>query len=413
MLITTRFSDFKGDYPVEVLGMSESESHELIAETAHSLNIQKLVTSEYRADLYRESYGHPYVMKMLLGEVAKAGRIQRIERVISGRSDVVDALFERTFAGLSPAAKHVFITLSNWRSTVPQLAVEAVMLRPQNEKFDVEAAIEELRRSSLIELGTSTDGNTFLSVPLVASIFGKKKLAVSPDKTSAEANTEILRFLGATQANDLQRGIEPRIRAMFSQIAGRVTKDPEKLAEYLPIMEFVASKFAPAWLLLASIFEQPGAGPDLAKAKDCIRHYLEQTPRSEEQRPAWKKLTEYCACTNDPVGETQAVVEMCELPHTPFSEISNAANRINNLFSLKQFLDTYERNILARRLAALMESRIAEGNATDCSRLAWLFRRLQDEQKAQQMVKRGLEIEPANEYCVKLGVKLNIPPPSE
>lgn len=409
VLITTRFSDFKGDYPVEVSGMSETEAQELINETAYGLNIHKLLTPEYRSELYRESYGHPYVIKILLGEVAKAGHIQKIERIISGRTDIVEALFERTFAGLSPPAKHVFMTLSNWRSAIPQVAVEAVMLRPQNEKFDVDSAIEELRRSSFIEVGTSADGNAFLNVPLVAAIFGKRKLSVSPEKSSVEANTEILRFLGASQLSDLRQGIEPRVRAMFTQIAARVSKEKQKLQEYLPIMEFIASKFSPAWLLLARIYEESGEDVRFAKAKDSIRHYLEQTPKTEAQRPAWKRLTDYCSRTEDSVGEMQALVEMCELPDTPFNELSNAANRINGLFAFRQFLNMHERNILVRRLATLMESRITEGNATDCSRLAWLLMRLQDEDKARQMVKRGLELEPLNEHCQRLNDKLAQP----
>ena len=41
ILITTRFSDFKGDYPVEVLGMSELEAKQLIDETAHRFEHQE------------------------------------------------------------------------------------------------------------------------------------------------------------------------------------------------------------------------------------------------------------------------------------------------------------------------------------------------------------------------------------
>lgn len=407
VLITTRFSDFKGDYPIEVLGMSEPEAQQLIDETAHGLGIRKMLTPECRADLVRESYGHPYVIKILLGEIAKAGHAQKVERIISGRTDVVEALFERTFAGLSPAAKRVFMTLCNWRSLVPQVAVEAVMLRPQNEKFEVDTAIEELRRSSLVEAGTSKDGSVFLAVPLVAALFGKKKLKVSPEKSAVEANTEILRFLGAVQPGDVQRGIEPRIQAMFRQMAERVNQDPQQLPEYLPVMELVASKFSPAWLLLARIFEESQSDPKLTRAKECVRHFLEQTPRSEQQRAAWKKLTEYCNRSCDSIGEMEALVEMCELPNTPFPDLSNAANRINSLFAFRQFLDTYERMIPVRRLATLMESRITEGTATDYSRLAWLYMHLQDEAKAYDLANHGLQREPGHDYCEKLVARLS------
>jgi NB-ARC domain len=406
VFITTRYSDFKGDYPLEVFGMSESEAEQLITETAYSLGVKKLMTSSYRRELYRESDGHPYVMKILLGEVAKARQLQKIERIISSRTDILEALFERTYAGLTPAAKLLFMTLSNWRSTLPQLAVEAVMLRPQNEKFDVEAALEELKRSSFVEARASTDGNIFLTVPLVAAIFGKRKLAVSAEKTFVDSNTEILRFLGAAQKTDIQHGIGPRVRAMFGHIAEIVSRNRERLMEYLPVMEFVANRYPPAWLLLARLYEETKVDGFLERAKEAVTRYLELTPRSEDQRAAWKKLAESCRLTDDWNGELHALVGMSELPDTSLEDISNSANRMNGLFATHQFLVVEERNVLVARLARKMEDNIDDANATDRSRLAWLYLRLHDEEKARDMVEMGLKLEPSNEYYLRLKEKL-------
>jgi hypothetical protein len=405
VFITTRFSDFKGDYPVEVFGMSETESYQLMNETAHNLGVRKFLTPEYRQELFRESDGHPYVMKILLGEVAKAGRPQKVERIISARADILEALFERTYAGLTPAAKLVFMILSNWRSTLPQLAVEAVMLRPQNEKFDAEAALEELKRSSFVEARTSADGDIFLTVPFVAAIFGKRKLAVSADKSVVESNTEILRFLGAAQKTDIQRGIGPRVGAMFGQIAEKVAKNSDKLTEYKPVMEFVANKYPPAWLLLARLFEESKIDGDLARAKEAVRHYLELANNSEDQRAAWKKLAEYCRRTDDWNGEIHALVGMSELSGTSLEDVSNAANRLNSLFKTHQFLFDHERDLLVARLACVMETHMDQADATDCSRLAWLYLRIREDAKARSVAERGLKLNPANEYCLKLREK--------
>jgi len=407
VFLTTRFSDFKGDYPIEVFGMSSTEAEELINDTAHALGIRKLLTPEYRRELFRESDGHPYVIKILLGEVAKAGRLQKVERIISGRTDILEALFERTYAGLTPAAKIVFMTLSNWRSTVPELAVQAVMLRPQNEKLDIEAALDELKRSSFVEARTSEEQTVFLTVPLVASVFGRRKLSVSAEKTLIEANTEILRFLGAGQRTDIARGIGPRIRAMFGQIAEKIAKNRERITEYLPILEFIANRYPNAWLLLARLFEETEVDQPLDRAKDAVRHYLELTPKSEDQIPAWKKLAEYCRRTRDWNGEINALVSMSELPGTSFEDISNAANHLNSLFVNHQFLPSEERNLLVERLASTMELRMEGAGATDCSRLAWLYLRLRQEEKARTFVNRGLAREPLNDYCQKLKEKLD------
>jgi hypothetical protein len=409
VFITSRFSDFRGAYPIEVSGMSEAEALKLIQEAAHRLGVQKCITPEYSERLYRESCGHPYVLKILVGEFANAGKPQDPERVISTKEDILDALFERTYARLSPTGKHVFLTLSNWRSMIPQVGIEAVLLRPQTEHLDVEAAIEEVQRSSLIEVNRAKDGSVFLSVPLAAAVFGRRKMLVSPQRSSVEANMEILRLFGAAQSSDLVRGVEPRIRMLFSQIAARVRVRVADLQQYLPVLEFLAYKFPPAWMLLARLFEETTGEDAAERAKEAVRRYLEATPRSEAQRDAWKKLAEYCLKTGDALGEMHAQVELCEIPNIAFAEISNAANRLNSLFTTYQVLDFDERNILVTRLASLMEARVDEGNATDCSRLAWLYLKLRDEGKARAIVERGLQMEPGNEFCGRLRAKLDNP----
>jgi NB-ARC domain-containing protein len=406
ILITTRVRDFKGDYPVDVFGMTESECRQLIDDTAFHLNIRKLLTEEYKQQLIRETEGHPYAIKILLGEVAKAGKLQKVERIISGRSEVLEALFERTFASLSPAAKHVFLTLASWRSVVPQLAVEAIMLRPSNERFDVDAAITELKRSSFIETAEAKDGTIFLYVPLVAAIFGKGKLAVSPLKTTIEANTEFLRMLGAAQKTDLQHGIGPRIRTMFGRIAASSAKEGKTLDEYLPIMEFVARGYPPAWQLISQLHEESAQEDSNSKAKEAILRFLQVNPKSEEKRAAWKKLSELCGISGDWMGEIHALVEMCEIPGTAFIDISNSANRLNNLLHHYQFIGMDEKPILVRRLADLMNDRIGEGDSTDCSRLAWLYLHLNDSRRASELAEAGLRMEPRDEHCLKIKRRL-------
>ena len=58
-LITTRLRDFKGDYPLEVLGMDDEEASELVRQTAASLGVAALLTSDYVKELISQSAGHP------------------------------------------------------------------------------------------------------------------------------------------------------------------------------------------------------------------------------------------------------------------------------------------------------------------------------------------------------------------
>ena len=71
ILITTRLSDFKGDYPIEVEGMIEEESRKLIKKTASSLQTEELLTPNIVNKIISQSKGHPYVIKILVGELKK------------------------------------------------------------------------------------------------------------------------------------------------------------------------------------------------------------------------------------------------------------------------------------------------------------------------------------------------------
>ncbi len=410
VLITTRFREFKGDYPIEVLGMNESESEELILSTSQSLEIAHLLTESYKTELYQESNGHPYVMKVLLGEVAKAGKIVRVERIVAARDDILDALFERTFSGLSPVAKRVFLTMCSWRSSIPLLALEAVLLRPINERMDVESAVEELSRSSFVELTSSKEDNElFVTVPLAASVFGKKKLSTYGMKSAVESDLQLLHAFGAAQQSDINRGVGPRIEKLYRHIAERISLSQTTMEESLPILELVATKFPRAWLLLAKLYQEIDSRYT-DKAKECARRFIETSPQDKnELSSAWGYLAQLCSQTEDWTGEIQALVEMCQLPNISFYEISNSVNRVNLLFNQQFYvLDSEEKRIISRKLAEVMEGRIFdEGDATDCSRLAWLLVRLKDENKAKQIIDHGLSIEPDNEYCKKFLNRLN------
>jgi hypothetical protein len=412
ILVTTRHREFKGDYAVDVKGMTDDESVELIDSTASRLGITHLLSSEYRQRLTDESGGHPYVLRILLGEVAKAGRTKPVERILADEDEILTAIFERTFANLTPVGQRLFLTLANWRSTLPIVAIEAVLLRPENEKMAVKDAVEELERSSFVDIVQSdADQQPFIITPLVASLFGKRKLAASPLKGSVQADTELLYYFGAGTPNDVRHGIRPRVERMIRQVATRVGRG-ESPAEYVPMLEFLARHYPPAWLLISELHEESGEDHDLAKAKEAVRYYLEAEPVGDA-RASWRRLASLCRTTSDVQGELHALVEMCELADTPFGEISNAANRFNQVMGLERdALAQDELDVFVHRLMAVMENRVVEGDATDRSRLAWLYIHNREDQRARPHVERGLALDPQNEHCQRLASRLHVPLPT-
>jgi tetratricopeptide (TPR) repeat protein len=404
-LITTRFREFKGDYPVELLGMSAEECTTLIDITARQLGIEHLLTTEYVDELYSESEGHPYIVKMLLGEVRKAGRAQRIEGIITSRDDMLDALFERTYSRLSMAAQRVFLTLCNWKSLVAQTAVEAVLLRPANDQMDVAQAIEDLSNSSLIEkIASTTDSETFLAVPLVAMQFGQRKLSVSRMQMAIQADTELLRYFGAAQEADVRHGIEPRIQRLFREIEQRVLGQRADIKDFVHILEFIAKKYPYVWRLLANLYMKAG---QTDQGEETLKLYLEFSDDFEGRKYVWQQLIRIYSVHSRYSDELFAHIQLAQTKSIEYEVISNAVNRFNSIVRQPGFdFDEGEKNQIIRTLIDLMEKRLDEADATDCSRLGWLYMHSNQRERAMEIAERGLQIQEDNDFCQKLIQKL-------
>ncbi len=405
ILITTRHRDFKGDYPVEVGGMTEQQCNELVRKTGDAVGIGDSITAEFCRDVFRESEGHPYVVKVLVGEAADGKNIRRIERIVAGKDDLLDALFERTYKRLSPASKRVFLTLSNWRSLVPQAALDAALLRPhQADRIDLVAAVDELRRVSFLDEHTSPhDNSTFLSVPLVAGIFGKRKLSTSPDQAAIEEDTRFLHRFGAMQPPDLKRGLEPRIQRFFASLSEDLALKKIQLSAEMPILELIARHHPSAWLMIADLWRESTDAKATGHTLDALTRFLETGAPSTHQKVAWERIAIIHRQQGNWSDFVNAQVQIAELPGADLATVSAAVNTFN---SVSHNLDAELRKGFARRLATAMEPMILEGDATDCSRLAWLLVRGDKEDRALEIVDCGLRLDPHNEHCQNLKLRI-------
>lgn len=412
VLITTRMREFVGDYPLEVTGMTKLEAYSLIDLVSRQLGIHRLITDEHKRKVYHESDGHPYVIKILLGETAKAKRLITPKRIMATQDQILTALFARSFAALSPAAQRVFLLLCNWRSVVPELAIEAAVLRSGGERLNVSKALGELKQTSFVEeLPSGQDPELFINVPFAAMAFGKRKLAASPMKAAVEADTELLRAFGAARKEDVRHGVLPRIRRLLKKLAEEAARDEKTIEDSQPLLEFIGGRVPAAWLEIADLYEEESSSEGLEHARQCLRRYLEKPATQKDISRVWKRLADLCRRLDDHVGEVHALVEMCQVPGIPLYVISNAANRINNInFELKRqgvsVFDTDERRILIRKVAIAMHTQLKELDATDCSRLAWLYLHLGDTDQARSLAELGCRKNTSNEHCRRLVAQL-------
>lgn len=420
VLITSRISkSFKADFPIEIHGMDDTEAKELINQTAQNLNIQSLLTDALQEDIIEEAQGHPYVMKILLGQIAINPKDLHIERIMATQDDILTALFKRTYNTLTPAAKRIFLTLCSWRSVIPLIALEAVMLRPDlKDKINVEDSVDELQKSSFIDIIESkTDSFVFISVPLAAFLFGKGELEVSPMKIAILSDRELLQEFGVTQQLDIQNGISPRIERKFKAVAKRISTSNETLIMHIPLLEFLCRKYPYAWNFLYQLYIENN---EFIHAEEALREYLKTPLNSEERKYSLQRISSLYRHSYNWFGEVNALTELCLLPNATIEEISDTANVINNYVFRddshvpRLILDDEIKESLINKVAEVMDKKITSSHyltpitATDYSRLAWLYMHLQDQDKAKEAVEKGLAKDFNNPHCVKLARKLGL-----
>lgn len=408
-LITTRLREFKGDYPLEVFGMNEQESRQLLNQTVALLGIYNCLDENYVRDIISQSEGHPYIIKILLGEVSKEGRPANIPRLLAGTDAILTALFERTYASLSPCAQRAFLTLSAWNSSVPRLALEAALLRATDEREEVEKGIESLARYSMIEMRVgSSDMQEFISLPLVTSVFGKKKLKISPSKASIMADVELLQMLGPSQRSDICLGLAKRLENFIRNVSRRL-EEGKSYEDYAPVLEAICRAYNPGWLLLARWQIEQQTGHGYAYAIEELRRFLENDPPPEESAEAWRLLGCAYFYTGDKLGEIHAFIERAQFSQVSFNDLSGTANKLNQYFREHSLeIEKVQKHDLASRMLSVLEQRISEASADDLSRMAWIAIHLGQESKARDFVQEGLRLDPENSHIVNLAKRFGI-----
>ena len=117
------------------------------------------------------------------------------------------------------------------------------------------------------------------------------------------------------------------------------------------------------------------------------------------QRKTWELIARIYRRRGDWLGYIDSTVRVAELPDADIITVSGAANTLN---SVKIELDPAQKRDFVRRLIAAMGPRIIDGDATDCSRLAWLYLQDGNKWRAREIVQVGLSLDAENEFCLNL-----------
>jgi hypothetical protein len=409
ILITTRHREFSTDKQIEVEGMKYDEFLMLCESISSDFKIKELVTDKVTQQLYKTSQGHPYVAKILLGEIANTKSVNNISRVFEDKEHILQALFERTYDKLKPLSQKVFQVLCNWRSIIPEIALEATItchplsIDEQIMEVDIQQAVDELRIFSFIEILNPREDYKFINVPLAASIFGLSKYKSNPNKAEILLYTKLLQNFGASQAIHINDGIEPRIKYFFGGIQHKVKSSKEFKKEYEPIVSFICRRFNKARYFLADLYEE--TLKDLPAARKSLDEYLRGEVNDESKGNLWDRLANYYLKESRYDLYFQTLIEKCEYKDCTLFKLFSVAILISQCIrdGKTTKIPKEIRNEIILRLIKMIEQHnsFSKLTAGQCGYLAWLYIHTGQPITAKKIAQKGLSIE-YNKKCLEI-----------
>lgn len=394
VLLTTRERAFKADYPIEVKGMEKREAKVMLTSFAHELGVTVLFDDKAFDSIYEFTAGHPYIMKVLIGEMAKERRFVPPGQLLSSRVDVANAVFERSFNKLTDDARAVFLSITNWRSMISELSLLVVL---GSRGVRVEKGLDECSRLSLISSEEASDGQLLYFAPELARGYGKKKLSGDPDKLVIQADLESLRRFGVTSNSDhssTQKITIDRFIASFRDETKIATL--ERKIEIDRVLETLASLWKDAWLELAKYRRQIGASTESIEA--ALRRSVEESPEDVE---AWLERADFARASGNDAVRIASLVSAVEADPNRIDILRETAFQLAK-YIREQEIPPARRSVYLSSVRSHMQKVESQLDAVGLSRLAWLFMLDGDKDSGRKYATLGLSREPGNNYCLRI-----------
>jgi len=399
-LITSRERAFVADYPIEVRGMEYEEAEQMLLQSARSLGIEGLMNDDTISKIYKYADGHAYVMRVVVGEMAKDGKYTPPDQVMGRRNDIADAVFERSFNKLSEAGRNVFLLVSNWKSNIPELGLIVVL---GVRGIDAMAGIEECCRLALVN-PLEIAGQIYYSVPQLGRAFGRKKFQGDPDRLVIQQDLATLQKFGVVSSLTKNETTETQLIEQFTRSCfAEITKGTEAILRADKLLETLANSWPSGWRTLARFRKNSAAEKDTIDY--ALRRAVEEEPYSVA---SWLDRASFSKENGEDHIQIACLVSAVDANPTDVNLVNDVA------YELCSYVNKYLSEIPKARRGVYLASvrshmqRISDKlDATGYSRLAWLFLLEENVSEAHKYADKGCEIDPNNQYCLRIIERLD------
>jgi hypothetical protein len=395
VLITSRERAFKADYPIEVRGMERPEAIEMMNKIGRDLGIEPLLTPRTMDAIYEYTKGHAYVMRVVVGEMAKEGKYVPPSQIMSSRIDIVNAVFERSFTKMTDNARWLFLVVSNWKSRISELSLVVVL---GQRGVDVEAGIEECLRLSLIQREELQDGQPCYSAPQLARVFGRKKIEGDSDRLVIQEDLETIRKFGVVSESQGLETQGSQIHRFIAWIRSEArSSDTAKTQKLDALLETLATFWPDGWLELATFRAQVGGAPESIDA--ALRRAVEECPYKKE---VWLERAKFAQLMGNEATRIASLVSAVDAAPTDVDLVRDVATQLGKYINDHlQDIPQARRGVYLASVRSHMVKISDNLDANGLGRLAWLFLLEGDRQNSKLYAEKGLRKDPCNEHCLK------------
>jgi len=400
VLITSRERAFKADFPIEVRGMDAPEATALIHKAAIELDVEGLLSPQVTSSIFESTQGHPYLMKILVGELARARRYVALGIVLSQHEKIRDAIFERTFNGLSEDGRRVFLSTATWKSPTLEVALQSVLL-PRG--VDVDGGLDQCKRLSLLHEVQLADGAVALVAPPLARAFAEKKLTGDPDRLLIEEDIQLARLFGpfdVRQASKVSSDvvIDRFLRWCMTEVP---LTDERRLAAIISTLEALSEIRPRVWLALAEFRKK------YSWDQSAVSYALRRATEELSDNPVvWSERAKFADELGDDALKIQCLVSKAEASPQNVETLREVAWQLCDYLDQHREIPQTRRGVYLASVRELMDRVSDELDATGLSRLAWLYLLEDKQEPARRYAAEGLRKEPTNQHCQRILARL-------
>ena len=394
VLITSRERAFKGDYPIEVLGMELEEAKVLLNQEAKALGISNIVTSVRMEEIHEYTDGHAYVMRVLLGEIAEECKWIPLKSLVPRRNDLLAAIFEKSFNKLSDDARWAFLLVAGWRSKVSELALLIVLA---DREYDAERALNTCLKLSLLSSSELPDGTYSYSCPELARIFAKKKRESDPDRLLLEEDLQKLRGFGTlSDSVILSGGAEMFIKQFVIKSFQKAESDSSSIDQIDSTMVRIAEIDGRAWAGVAHFRRKfSSSRKDVAYA---FRRAVEEYPSDTD---LWLARADVAEQHGENAVKISSLISAVDSQPDDIELIKYVAGELTR-YVRDNSIPMRLRGVYLASVRYRMVHIVSQLDATGFSRLAWLFLQEDDADQALYYANKGLALDSTNSHCQKV-----------